>query len=196
MDNKLKIVGATGLASTAALMVATVPAVAGEVYFGISGGVASGDAPLESESSHPEEYALHGLAAGMFIGMMTDVGNLKVGGEVAFTPRINGNPNGYSSYDYAYELTGLIDTKLRVGGTVGNVFVYGFGGYSFGRARQYWGDDYSTDGFNFGLGAQMDFGTNMFVGAEIIQRNLTVHHYNGSINSSHHVVSLRGGFKF
>ncbi len=194
MDKSIKYLGATGVASTAAVMAASVPAVAGEVYFGVSAGVPFGPAPYESVSSYPEDYGLAGIAGGMFIGMMTDVGNLKVGGEVAFTPRIEGDPDE-NSEEYGYDITGMIDTKLRLGAMVGDVLVYGFAGFSMGRAWTGWGDDYSADGMNFGFGAEMDVGTNMFVGAEVIQRNIRTHGYY-TTDTVHHVVSLRGGFKF
>lgn len=190
----------TGLASVAAL-VAAQPAQAEGLYAGISFGAASGDAPYE-DWSYPENYSLSGSSTGVFVGAkFMDFGNFSLGGELAFSGHLEADPDGNGSYDASYDINWVGDAKLRLSADVGklpgqdagNIAVYGFVGASIGDASNYYTTGYTFSGSNFGVGVEATLPNNMFVGLEVIQRN--VNSYDGYA-TTHQAASLRVGFKF
>jgi hypothetical protein len=194
------VLASTGLASAMALMAGTQAATAEGLYAGLSYGFFSGSPPNAADSGEagdPDSYDLNGGALGVFVGTkFMDLGNnLTLGGELAFTGNVDGDPddNG-SGHDDSYDISWVADAKLRLGTTVGsNIHLYGFVGGSIGEAHTgYYG--YGFQGTNFGLGAETTFSNNMFVGLEAIQRN--VDSYNEDDDSKHQAISLRAGFKF
>jgi opacity protein-like surface antigen len=188
----------TGLASVAALMSGTVAAQAQDSYIGFSYGGFQGEAPNENASSSPEDYELDGGALGFFVGRdLTTVGAMTIGAELAYTGAVEGDPNEEADYDNAYDIDFMFDAKLRAGTDIGSVMVYGFAGVTLGKASNYYEPGYDFSGVNYGIGAQMDVATNMFIGAEVTGR--TIDGYDddsGDRRTDHAEVSLRAGFKF
>lgn len=189
----------TGLA-TAAMAAGVQPAQAEGLYAGISFGTVSGDAPYEEYASSADDYSLTGTSTGIFVGAkFMDLGPVALGGELAFTGKANGDPNGYADYDTAYDINWVGDAKLRLSGEVGKlagagtVTVYGFVGASVGDASNYY-TNYNFSGSNFGVGVEATMANNMFVGLEVIQRNVDTYDNYGA--TSHQMASLRVGFKF
>ena len=187
-----------GSTSVLALLASTVSAQALELYAGASMGVASGDVPSPGSTSYPEDYSLSGLVLGGFVGAKTTLGNgMMVGVELALTGPTEGDPDGNSSYDYAYDVNWTLDSKLRVGTSIGNIAVYGFAGLSHGSANIYW-KEYSFSGTNIGLGAEMPLGNDMTIGIEAIQRNLAGYgsSSNDASNQVSRAISVRASFDF
>ena len=179
------------------------PAQAEGIYAGISFGSTSGDAPYEDWASNPEDYSLAGTSTGVFVGAkFMDFGTFSLGGELAFSGNANGDPDLNSSYENAYDINWVGDAKLRLSADVGKlpgqdagtINVYGFVGASIGSASNYYKGGYDFSGSNFGVGAEATLSNNMFVGLEIIQRNVST--YDNEYSTSHQAASLRVGFKF
>ena len=192
---------AAGTTSAAAILAISSPAVAQDVYLGFGAGMAMGSNPSVGHSSYPEDYVLGGLATSMFIGAQTDIGNdMFAGVEVAFTGPVEGDANGEASPgDYAYNVNYNVDGKLRVGKSMGNIDVYGFGGVSSGSvSKHYYTGEYDYWGFNAGVGAQMNVAGNMFIGAEYIHRFTTGYMDVGDYKykSSHGTFAVRAGVTF
>lgn len=188
------VVGST---STLALVSAGAPAMADGLYAGLSAGAFFGETPTAA-AGDAENYELSGAGIGGFVGYTSTMSNgLTLGLELAATGPVEGDPDENSSYEYAYDINWLIDTKLRVGTTLANnISVYGFAGMSFANTNHYY-REYSTGGYNFGFGADYDLNNGMFVGVEAIQRDLDG--YGDDIDDGRAVsqaISLRAGFKF
>jgi hypothetical protein len=191
----------TGLASAAALAVGVQPAQAEGLYAGISFGAASGEAPYE-DYGDAEDYSLAGTTTGIFVGAkFIDFGTFALGGELAISGNADGDPDLNSSYEGAYDINWVGDAKLRLSADVGklpgqdagNITVYGFVGASIGDASNYY-TTYNFSGTNFGVGVEATLSEKMFVGLEVIQRNVST--YDNEYDTSHQVASLRVGFKF
>ena len=187
------------LGTTSALALSAGVANAGaDVYVGLSAGVAGGDIPVPADGDI-DNYGLSGGVMGVFAGISTTTANgMMVGAELAWSGNTEGDPNGESSYDYAYDVLWTLDAKLRVGANLGNVTVYGFGGLSTGRAANYWiADGYTFHGTNIGVGAEMPVGENFIVGIEAISRDVQGYVSSGNdMRSSHQAINLRASFRF
>lgn len=191
------VVGST---STLALMTAGVPAAADGLYAGLSAGIFSGETPTAGAASDIDDYELSGAGLGGFVGYTSTMANgLTLGLEVAATGPVDGDPDENSGYDYAYDINWLVDAKVSVGTTVANnISVYGFAGMSFANTNHYY-REYSTGGYNYGIGANYDMNNGMFVGVEVIQRDLDGYGDELADDSGRAVsqaISLRAGFKF
>jgi outer membrane immunogenic protein len=150
-----------------------------------------------------DEYSFDGgPRASLFAGYNVVSGNLIYGAEVA----LSGNAKS-SDEDafYAGHISNLIDLKGRVGTMVGNTMLYGSLGYSVGDVNLEWNGETGGDasGFNFGAGFETAIGEKMFIGGEIISRNMDVggtlsgapaEQYMDDIDLS--TVSIRMGFRF
>jgi hypothetical protein len=194
------VLASTGLASAMALIAGSQAASAEGLYAGLSYGVFNGNPPNAADSGvagDPDSYDLNGGAVGVFVGTkFMDLGNnMTLGGELAFTGNVDGDPdnNSSSGHDNAYDIDWVADAKLRLGTNVGSANLYGFVGGSVGSANTGY-EGYAFQGTNFGLGAETTFANNMFVGIEAIQRN--VDSYNPDDSTKHRAISLRAGFKF
>jgi hypothetical protein len=192
----------TGLA-TAAMAAGVQPAQAEGLYAGISFGAVSGEAPFEEWSSSPEDYSLAGTSTSVFVGAkFIDFGTFSLGGELAFSGNADGDPDLNSSYDGGYDINWVGDAKLRLSADVGklpgqdsgSITVYGFVGGSIGDASNYYTSGYTFSGSNFGVGVEATLPNNMFVGLEVIQRNVDTYDNYGV--TTHQAASLRVGFKF
>jgi Outer membrane protein beta-barrel domain len=192
------VLASTGLTSAMALL-AGAQAQAEGLYAGISYGMYNGNPPNAADSAvagDPDSYDLNGGALSVFVGTkFMDLGsNVTLGGELAITGNVDGDPdNNGSGLDSSYDIGWVGDAKLRLGTTVGSFNLYGFVGGSVGSASTgYY--SYAFQGTNFGLGAEADLQNNMFLGLEAIQRN--VDSYNEDDATKHRAISLRAGFKF
>ena len=200
MKNNTVKLTALGSTSALALIAAATNAQALDFYAGLSAGVAFGDIPAPGTTSNPEDYSLSGAVLGGFAGVKSTLNNgMMIGFELALSGPTEGDSDENSSYDYAYDVNWTLDSKLRVGTNIGNIMVYGFGGFTFGNANNYWVQNgYSFSGTNIGIGAEMELANGMTVGIEGIQRNLSGYggSSNDASNQSSQAISARVGFTF
>jgi outer membrane immunogenic protein len=186
----------TGMASAVALMAGAQDVQAEGMYAGISFGDFSGDSPNETASSNEDNYELDGGAFGIFVGTdFISIGNgVTLGGELAISGNVEGDPNDeVGNGEDDYDINWVADAKLRLGTDIGRATVYGFAGATLGTANTGY-ESYSFQGTNFGLGVETMVGDNMFVGLEVIQRNISS--YDTNSDTKHRAVSLRAGFNF
>ncbi len=101
----------------------------------------------------------------VFAGYNYSMGKMVMGGEVA---TVLGNITTTDAGNYIRNLT---DLKFRFGTTFGSALVYASLGYSVGGSTSD-GFNYDFNGVNYGIG--MDYAVNdrIFVGAEIVARNI------------------------
>ena len=150
-------VGGVALATTAAGM-AQSQDVAG-LYAGVSVGAHGGT--FEAFGS---DYTFNsGAAAGAFVGYNVVSGNLVYGGELAWSTGVSTDAYGVDS------INNLIDVKGRLGTMMGSTLVYGAIGYSYGKISQF-SADASISGPSIGVGFEMPFGSNGFVGGDLTTR--------------------------
>jgi Outer membrane protein beta-barrel domain len=190
----------TGMASAVALMSGAAQAQDFDgFYMGASVSTMTGDLPI---GDNFDEYALASEpTAGLFVGYNGTLGNgLVLGAELAFQGETDGDDLNNASCD-CYAIKNVIDLKAKVGTTVtlGNspVLLYGFAGLSTGTAALYY-DQYSFNGYNYGVGADMMVGQNFSVGIEILGRTVDGYVDSGDPyqDTNHGQVSLRGAFRF
>ena len=114
---------------------------------------------------NPADGAFDGGNAQLFAGYNAQFGNLVLGGEVAtFLGAVStDNPNT--------QLDTLTDLKLRAGAMLGSALVYALAGYSFGTSTAY-GGAFDFSGVNYGVGLDYSLSDTVFVGAEIVARNI------------------------
>ncbi len=189
---------AVGSTSALALMAATDQATANDLYMGFSIGSVSGDNPSPGDGD-AEDYSLTGEAISLFVGAQRELSNgMFTGIELAYTGSFEGDADGSSSYEYAYDVNYNIDAKARIGRRMGGFDVYGFGGLSVGSVSTCcYSADYRYWGVNLGAGAEMNISENMFAGVEYIHRFTEGTEDDADEYSSDHgVLSLRLGYKF
>ncbi len=198
----------TGLVSAAALMAGAQGVQAQSfdgLYAGISLNNVGGDSALNFDDDD-ENYQLNADAAvGAFVGYNHSLANgMIVGAELSFIADIDGNdtpstPN--DGEDGAYD-TWLLDTKFKLGTEISAgsmpIMLYGFAGVSLLAGNSAASSDYGTSGgMNFGLGAELNVTDKMFVGLELIGRQMQGYAYDGTEDSrQNHTIALRGGFRF
>ena len=194
-----KVIALTTIGSTSvlALLAGTTSAQAIDFYAGASAGMAFGDVPAPGSTSYPEDYALSGAVLGGFFGAKSDIGNgMMAGVELALTGPTEGDADGNAGYDYSYDVNWMLDSKLRLGGSIGNIEVYGFAGLTVGNANNYW-TQYSVSGVNYGIGAEMPINANMSIGIEGIQREMTGYGSSSNVGPFiNQAVSVRASFDF
>ena len=136
-----------------------------------------------------------GSSYGAFAGYNIQRNNLVYGGEIAYSrvdvPGFGASGFPDENFDY------FIDGKARVGYAMNNVLVYGFAGYSWSNFLGFT-NSWEVSGLNYGVGADVMFGENLFVGAEFIVRNLSGETNNpGQIHTTNiQAAQLRAGWKF
>lgn len=195
----------TGMASVAALMAGSASAQDFDgMYFGASVSTLSGDNPWDPSWSN--DYQMESdSTAGAFFGFNKSLGggNMVAGAELAFQGKTPGDENNDGSDTAAYGITSAIDLKARVGTTMSMgsspVLLYGFAGASVVSHDNYYGAGYTSPGFNYGVGAEVKFGSNFGVGLEYMGRSMDA--YSGETDSddganSHQQLSLRAMFHF
>lgn len=204
MDMEIKKISGTALVagstSTLAILVGAAPALAGEPYIGFSVGAISGEHPGPGYSGS-EDYELTGAAIAIHAGVNQQINDtLWAGVELSYQTNVEGDKNSVSSYEYGYDIQRNIDAKLRVGTTLGDIRVYGFGGVSAGAMQHiyYSGADYRYQGVNIGAGAEMELFPNITVGAEVINRQTwgIIDGDGNDYRASHSAISLRTSFQF
>ncbi|MDP2063968.1 MAG: outer membrane beta-barrel protein [Phaeovulum sp.] len=132
----------------------------------------------------------NGGNAQLFAGYNVPFGNLVLGGELAVTlgEVVTSNLDDY--------LKSLADLKLRLGTTYGSMLVYALVGYSAGTS-QYEAASNNFHGLNYGVG--LDYGVNdrMFVGAELLARNIVDDSGLGYLDTRPMTtLSIRAGLRF
>jgi outer membrane immunogenic protein len=134
------------------------------------------------------------FAFGVFGGYnINPNGPLVFGGEVAYWPTL-GDPFGFQDGD---ELTNLIDLRARVGFAVGNALVYGAAGWSMGNwYDDFFGDDFSMSGLNYGGGVDMMISDRIFVGAEYVIREMSGETGGNTVDLNFDMIQIRAGFQF
>lgn len=126
--------------------------------------------------------------AQLFAGYNANLGNLVLGGELAaFLGHVTTD-----SVDN--RLDSLTDLKLRAGTMLGSALVYALAGVSFGTSTSY-GVGYDFSGVNYGIGMDYAVSDRLFVGAEIVARNIDD---GGSYLDTRPMTtaSIRAGFRF
>lgn len=116
-------------------------------------------------------WELDSDALGAFAGYNFQRGAFVFGGELAYSAgdasyvsTTGGSPSeNYNTY---------IDAKARLGYAINNVLVYGVAGGTWATDTDQGFPAIDLNGFNYGLGAQMKLGGNMFAGVEYLIRDL------------------------
>jgi outer membrane immunogenic protein len=144
-------------------------------------------------------YDLVGNGFGGFVGYMMTSGAWAYGGELAYarSDYHEIEPDGSSEYP-EYNFNHTLDLKARVGYAVDRALVYGVLGYGFSEYEN--GDEDPTSLFDvkgaiFGLGVDYLVSDRMFVGAEILSRDMgesDVELFDADLTT----VTLRVGMKF
>ena len=142
-------------------------------------------------------YDLDGKGFGGFVGYMMASGAWAYGGELAYarTDYHEIEPDGSSEYP-EYNFNHTLDLKARVGYAVDRALVYGVLGYGFSEYEE--GDEtalFDVDGAIFGLGVDYLVSDRMFVGAEVLSRDIG-RSGNGPFDADVTTVTLRAGLKF
>ncbi len=205
---KFDVVKTTGLVSAAALMAGTQGAQAqgfDGLYAGISLNSIGGDSALNFDDDDYNYQLNSDAAVGAFVGYNMSMANgMIVGAELSFISDIDGNDTTDDvddGEDGAYD-TWLLDTKFKLGTQIsaGNmpIMLYGFAGVSLLAGNSAADSDYGTSGgINFGLGAELNVTDKMFVGLELIGRQMQGYAHDGNEDSrQNHTIALRGGFRF
>lgn len=136
-----------------------------------------------------------GSSYGAFAGYNVQRNNLVYGGEIAYsavdTPGFG--PIGFASETFNF----FLDGKARIGYAMNNVLVYGFAGYSTSNFEFSGVTNHAVSGMNYGVGVDVMFGENLFVGAEFIARNLSGESSSGRTQTTNiQAAQLRAGWKF
>lgn len=136
-----------------------------------------------------------GSMNGVFAGYNHHIGNLVLGGEIAF---LSGEPALDAFPDYFY--TDMLDLKARAGYAFGRVLPYAVVGWS----RTEWANSGLTpvnaDGFAYGIGAEFLVTDRVVVGLEYLQRDLVADNFvefpADNIEGDFSSVAFRIGYKF
>lgn len=176
------------------------PSFAG-LYAGAEGGLASGTlgGDISDYIENDEDFAdvegdfedfgdIDGSAYGAFLGYNFQSGNLVYGAEARMmhfggadtTASYDGY---YYSGDVTFELENVVDLRVRAGYVVGEAMLYGAAGVSYASGQitdDYVGEESGVDtssvsanGFNLGVGAEMNLGSNVFVGVDYTIRGMS-----------------------
>jgi len=132
-------------------------------YAGANVGVAFGN--IENSLAAADDLSNDAIF-GAFIGYNQQRGNIVFGGELDYTI----SPIGFEMFTTT-SLDNNIDIKARVGYAVGDILIYGVGGYSFVTLNGF--EPAPLSGFNFGAGIDYKIGDRFFVGAEYLVRSLS-----------------------
>ncbi len=131
---------------------------------------------------------------GGFFGYNIQNGSMIYGGELAFT-----SSNQVSVNFPGSSFSGSLDAKLRVGFSAGRAMVYGVAGYSFNEYVSGGNGIFDTQGFLFGAGVDVMVTDRLFIGAELLLRNLDA---DGTdvpamrLEADTQALQIRAGFKF
>lgn len=132
--------------------------------FFIGGGLTNVSATLEEDY----QYSGSGLGGEIFAGYNFVTGNLIIGAEVSTAPSI-ATVDGYSG---TYGITSLNEVKLRLGTAVNNTMFYAAVGASSMGVDYGGGPDDPLRAVGVGVGFETNVTDNMFVGAEVMMRNV------------------------
>ena len=144
-------------------------------------------------------YDLVGNGFGGFVGYMMSSGAWAYGGELAYAKSDYHEIEADGSSEYPeYQFNHTLDLKARVGYAVDRALVYGVLGYGFSEYED--GDSnpsslYDVKGAIFGLGVDYLVSERMFVGAEILHRDVgesDVDLFDADLTT----ITLRAGLKF
>jgi outer membrane immunogenic protein len=141
------------------------------------------------------DYTISGNGLGIFAGYMMANGPWAYGAELSYasTDYIESEPDGSAEYP-EYVFTHTLDIKARVGYAVDRALVYGTIGYGTSE----WEDGAPStasdaNGVIFGLGVDYLVSDKMFVGAEVLRRDMDSDiGFVADVNT----FTLRAGMKF
>ena len=143
-------------------------------------------------------YDLVGNGFGGFVGYMMANGAWAYGGELAYAGTDYYEAAIDSSVEYPeWNFNHTLDLKARVGYAVGRALVYGVLGYGFSEYEM--GSETSvTDikGAIFGLGVDYLVSDRMFVGAEVLSRDIGLSDSDEPFDANLTTITLRVGMKF
>lgn len=135
-----------------------------------------------------------GAAAGVFAGYNTEMNGAIVGVELAWS-QANYSEIGDSDFRFS---GGLIDGKVIAGLAMGDWLPY----ITLGASMvdfDYDGDLYGLTGTAYGAGVSRKITDSLFVGAELLQRNMSGpagEVKNGKIDADFRTLSVRVGYEF
>lgn len=158
-----------------------------------------------TSASFDTTYVLNGIAgdtypgsgsmAGLYAGYDHQIGNLVLGGELAYSA-------GTSELDEftGYLFDDMLDVKARVGYSLGRVLPYAVIGWSKTEWVNQLVSPVDADGAAFGVGAEVQVSDRLTVGLEYLQRNLVgdafVEAPDQNIEADFSTLTLRLGFAF
>lgn len=183
-------------ATSLVALVAASSAVSAQDWEGFYGGISlnhnSGDVGDGSSSTSSDYDIDSDISAGLFLGHNWAIGdgNTYVGAEIAYSP------GDIESSDYS--VSELLDIKLRLGQSFGQIMVYGFVGISHaGDSNTGYDEDYGTkSGSNIGIGAAYKVNDRFSVGLELMQRNIDMEGYYDYGTAKINTISFRGALHF
>ncbi|MBL4807893.1 MAG: outer membrane beta-barrel protein [Rhodobacteraceae bacterium] len=160
--------------------------------FYVGGALNSFPSGFEFDGVLTEDFDIQGATGSVFAGYNTSFGALVVGGEV------NAFLGDVALEGATHTFSDMIDLKAKAGTSFGNALVYATVGYSFVTEDSFRGV-HDVSGLNYGIGVDYLVTDNIFIGADVVVRNL-----NGRdvVNSYFYdtspltTVSIRAGYKF
>jgi outer membrane immunogenic protein len=163
-------------------------------YVGLSYGTTTADMDFAVGGLFEFE---NGTAAGLYAGYLFQRGSFVYGGELAYG-KISGaflpNP-GFSGDD---EIDRVLDLKARVGFASNRALFYGVVGYSRSNYVEPPLIEMDTNGFSYGLGAEVAVSPRLVVGLEYLGRDLSGSALGGTISADQNLdtLNLRVGLNF
>ncbi len=145
------------------------------------------------------DYDLVGKGLGGFVGYMMTSGAWAYGGELAYARSDYHEIEEDGSSEYPeYNFNHTLDLKARVGYAVDRALVYGVLGYGWSEYED--GDEdptslYNVKGAIFGLGVDYLVSDRVFLGAEVLHRDIgesDAEYFDADLTT----VTLRAGLKF
>lgn len=206
----LKNVVYVGGASAAAFGAVTGDAEA-QAPDGFYGGLSFGTAvasDVETDSFGPYSFDFGGSSAGAFAGYNMALGdNWFVGGELAYMHGLDldvEGPFGIDPYGFA-DLENVFDARIRFGTVFDRATVYTAFGVTWASAPNMdsikgGSDSVTTSGLNIGVGMEYDVTDRIFIGGDIVHRQLRSVDDNSADEffpgGDATTVSIRAGFRF
>ncbi len=141
-------------------------------------------------------YDLDGKGFGGFVGYMMASGAWAYGGELAYARTDYHETDSGGSYP-EWNFNHTLDLKARVGYAVDRALIYGVLGYGFSEYEE--GSEASVtdvDGAIFGLGVDYLVSDRMFVGAEVLSRDIGLSDSDEPFDANLTTITLRVGMKF
>lgn len=183
-------------ATSIVALIAASSAVSAQDWAGFYGGISlnynTGDVGDGSTNTNSDYDIDSDISPGLFLGHNWAIGdgNTYIGAEIAYQPGDIESPD--------YKLSQVLDLKLRLGRSFGQIMVYGFAGLSVvNDSDTGYDEDYgSKSGTNIGLGAAYKVTDKFSVSLELMQRNISMEGYYDYGSAKINTISFRGALHF